>query len=101
MKKIFPKYIVVSFFCLYTLPYVFSQPRVDGGIKVQVLKSSPVVTNFVGWYYNQEHQKWCGSYNVIGAGKYNNNKVPRRLVPDDLAVYEKKHHKFASKKSQV
>lgn len=68
MKKIVPKYIVVSFFCLYTLPYIFSQPRVDGGTKAQVLKSSPVVTNFVGWYYNQEYQKWCGSYNGVAVG---------------------------------
>lgn len=82
MKKVL---LLATFFCI-NLTQLLSQPRVDGGTKAQVVKSSPVVTNFVGWAYNDEHKKWCGCYNAISGWYRNNNKVPRRMSPEDMAV---------------
>lgn len=88
MKRVLLRFYLATFLCIYCLVPILSQPRTEGGTSAQVVKTSPVITNFVGWYYNSEHQKWCGSYNVIGGGTYKNSKTPRRLTAGDLAVYD-------------
>ena len=88
MEKVLIKLVFILVFVWGSQITILAQPRVDGEISAQVIKSSPIISNFVGWYYSSEHQKWCGSYNVIGGGTYKNNKVPRRLSAGDLAVYD-------------
>jgi hypothetical protein len=80
--------VVIAIACLFCANGMYSQPRVDGETKAQVVKSSPLVTNFVGWAYNDEHKKWCGYYNAISGWFRNNNKVPRKMSPEDMAVYD-------------
>ena len=64
--------------CLLYLSNVIAQPRVDGGTSAKVVKSSPVVSNFVGWVYDRTNEKWSGYYNCICGFYKNNNKVPQR-----------------------
>lgn len=73
--------------CLLYLSNVIAQPRVDGGTSAKVVKSSPVVSNFVGWVYDRTNEKWSGYYNCICGFYKNNNKVPQRLPPDDMALF--------------
>lgn len=49
MKKIYLLLVVI----LLAIP-AFSQPRVDGMQQFKVLKSSPIVTNIVGWAYDTQ-----------------------------------------------
>lgn len=67
---------------------IIAQPRVDGGTSAKVIKSSPVVSNFIGWAYDETAEKWCGYYNTIFGKFRNNNRTPRRMVPEDMAVFD-------------
>ena len=73
--------------CLFYVSSVIAQPRVDGGTSAKVVKSSSVVSNFVGWAYDGTNEKWSGYYNCICGFYKNNNKVPKRLPPDDMALF--------------
>ena len=53
------------------------QPRVDKDIPLQIIKSSQIITNPVGWAFDEpETKKWCGYYGVILPEYRNNNKKP-------------------------
>ena len=73
--------------CLFYVSSVIAQPRVDGGTNAKVVKSSTVVSDFVGWAYDGTNEKWSGYYNCICGFYKNNNKVPKRLPPDDMALF--------------
>lgn len=74
--------IILTMLCACT----FAQPRVNGtDIHTKLIKSSPVVSNFVGWAYDSYKQRWSGYYNAI-INEYNNNsKTPKRLSASTLA----------------
>lgn len=56
---------------------LFAQPRVDGDKPLKIIKASQIITNPVGWAYDEyETKKWCGYYGVMYAGFKNNNKKP-------------------------
>ena len=63
---------------LALMPLVFyAQPRVDGDKPLKILSVSQVITNPVGWAYDDfQTKKWCGYYGVIYAEYRNNNKEP-------------------------
>ena len=71
--------------CLFYVCSVIAQPRIDGGTKAQVVKSSPVVTNFVGWAYDTNYNKWAGYYNAICPSYKGNNKIPKKLSPRSMS----------------
>lgn len=74
--------IILTILCTST----FAQPRVNRtDIHTKLIKSSPVVSNFVGWAYDSHKQRWSGYYNAI-INEYNNNsKIPKRLSASTLA----------------
>ena len=88
MQKRFILFVISTLACLFAYQKAKAQPRVDGGTSVNVIKSSPVVTNFIGWAYDETTEKWCGYYNTLYAKYRNNNKTPRRMVPDDMAFFD-------------
>lgn len=73
---------------LVLLDYTASaQPRVDGQQQFKVLKSSPIVTNIVGWAYDKSENKWAGYHNTIDpVYKRGNNKVPLRTNAEHMSV---------------
>lgn len=88
MQKKLTVFVVSIFMCLISQQQILAQPRVDGGTSAKVIKSSPVVSNFVGWAYDETTEKWCGYYNTLYSRYRNNNKTPRRMVPDDMAFFD-------------
>lgn len=61
--------------CIATISY--AQPRVDGDKPLKITKVSQIITNPVGWAYDEyETKKWCGYYGVIYNEFRNNNKKP-------------------------
>lgn len=64
---------------------VYAQPRVDGQQQFKILKSSAIVTNIVGWAYDESSEKWAGYYNAIDDVYRGNNKVPIRMTTDNLS----------------
>ena len=74
MKKI------VCFLLLCCFAFTtFAQPRVNGTKSYSVVESSGILSNPVGWKYN-DLDKWCGWYNVID-GEYENNSTVPKQVP--------------------
>lgn len=65
MQKKFILLVISALACLFPFQKAVAQPRVDGGTSVKVIKSSPVVTNFIGWAYDETTEKWCGYYNAL------------------------------------
>lgn len=54
-----------------------AQPRVDGDKPLTILKTSQIITNPVGWAYDEiATKKWCGYYGLIYDEFKNNNKNP-------------------------
>lgn len=88
MQKKFILLVISALACLFPYQKAVAQPRVDGGTSAKVIKSSPVVTNFIGWAYDETTEKWCGYYNTLYAKYRNNNKTPRRMVQDDMAFFD-------------
>ena len=83
MKKRTLLLLLISF--IYSAD-IFSQPREDGEVFAKIIKSSQVVTSFVGWEYDMAQKKWAGYYNTInGHYRRNNNKVPIKLTPSDMS----------------
>jgi len=78
----------ISIFACFIVQTTLAQPRIDGGTRAKVIKSSPVVSNFIGWAYDKTSEKWCGYYNTLYSRFRNNNKTPRRMVPDDMALFD-------------
>lgn len=75
MKKAFTIIIVC---CIATI--AFAQPRVDGDIPLKITKSSQIITNPIGWAYDDfKTKKWCGYYGVMYGEYRNNNKTPITL----------------------
>lgn len=66
----------IVLFIIALMPFVlFAQPRVDGDKPVKIIKSSQVITNPIGWAYDEiETRKWCGYYGGIFPEYRNNNK---------------------------
>lgn len=81
------KIVITSILLLLVFP-VNAQPRVDGQQKFKVLKSSPVVTNIVGWAYDKHKDKWAGYYNTIWEINKGNNKVPIRTSAHNMSFNE-------------
>lgn len=76
--------LILFFFTCFDI--VLAQPRVDGQQKYKVLKSSPVVTNIVGWAYDKGKEKWSGYYNMILDYYKGNNKVPAKPSVHSMSV---------------
>ena len=87
MKKKLFVFAISVFVCFIAQQKTLAQPRVDGGTSAKVIKSSSVVTNFIGWAYDEISEKWCGYYNTLYAKYRNNNKTPGRMVQDDMAFF--------------
>ena len=82
MKKV----LLFSLLVLLACP-VNAQPRVDGQQQFKVLKSSAIVTNIVGWAYDESENKWAGYYNTIDpVYKRGNNKVPIRTTAEHMSI---------------
>ena len=62
-------------FIIALMPFVlFAQPRVDGDKPIKIIKSSQIITNPIGWAYDEiETRKWCGYFGGIFP-EYRNNK---------------------------
>ena len=88
MRKFYVLFTISVFVCFFVVPKTLAQPRVDGGTSAKVVKSSPIVSNIVGWAYDNTCEKWCGYYNTIFGKFRNNNRTPRRMVPNDMAVFD-------------
>lgn len=71
MKKVF---IGIILCCIATISY--AQPRVDGDKPLKITKVSQIITNPVGWKYDNISKKWCGYYGLIYDDFKNNNKKP-------------------------
>lgn len=71
MKKVF---IGIVLYCIATISY--AQPRVDGDKPLKITKVSQIITNPVGWKYDNITKKWCGYYGLIYDDFKNNNKKP-------------------------
>lgn len=76
--------VITSILLLLVCP-ANAQPRVDGQQQFKVLKSSAIVTNIVGWAYDESSEKWAGYYNAIDDVYRGNNKVPIRMTTDNLS----------------
>lgn len=77
--------VILVIACLFYMGSIIAQPRVDGGTSAKVVQSSPVISNFVGWAYDAINEKWSGYYNCICGIYRNNNKVPQKMSPNDMA----------------
>lgn len=88
MRKNLFLFVTSVLVCFIAQLKSFAQPRVDGGTNAKVIKSSPVVGNFIGWAYDETAEKWCGYYNTLYGKFRNNNKTPRRMVQDDMAFFD-------------
>lgn len=68
----------IIIFALVIMPQILhAQPRVDGDKPLKILKVSQIVTNPVGWAYDEfETKKWCGYYGLIYNEHRNNSKKP-------------------------
>lgn len=84
MRRLYLLLFVILFCSLSGL----SQPRVDGQQKFKVLKSSPLVTNIVGWAYDKHKDKWAGYYNTIWDVYKGNNKVPIKTTAHNMSFNE-------------
>lgn len=56
--------------------FLFAQPRVDGDKPLVISKTSQVISNPIGWSYDDITKKWCGYIGVIYDEYKNNNKKP-------------------------
>ena len=72
MKKVITIIVVC---CIATI--AFAQPRVDGDKPLKIIKASQIISNPVGWAYDEiETRKWCGYYGGMFPEYKNNNKKP-------------------------
>ena len=85
MQKRLFIFVISVLVCFVAQHKTLAQPRIDGGTKAQIIKSSPIVTNFVGWAYDTNYNKWAGYYNAICPSYRNNNKVPKKLSPESMS----------------
>ena len=78
MKKVVLLWMAVICVLLFmTNKKALSQPREDGKKPLCIEKTSQLLTNPVGWAFEEyPSQKWCGYYGVIYEGFRNNNKKP-------------------------
>ena len=77
---------IISFLVAFTMHPLYGQPRVDGQQQFKVLKSSPIVTNIVGWAYDTSKNKWAGYYNTIDPVYKGNNKVPIKTTSKNMST---------------
>lgn len=71
------KKIVLFLVCVVFVICVSAQERVDGQKKYRIGRTSGLVTNIVGWKYDEKEAKWAGYYNYIwGCYQKGNNKTP-------------------------
>lgn len=81
--KLFSLFLLVSFLC-------YSQERKDGDFGSYTIKQaqSPLVTNIVGWSYDESFKKWAGYKNLImNKYKSGNNKTPLQASMYDMGDY--------------
>lgn len=66
----------IILFIVTIMPLVlFAQPRVDGDKPLKIIKASQIITNPIGWAYDDiETRKWCGYYGGLFPEYRNNNK---------------------------
>ena len=70
-----------------------AQPRVNGTTELPKLqKSSLLMSNIVGWSYDDEKQRWCGYYNALIDEYRNNSNTPKKMS----ATYLAKQKHFAA-----
>lgn len=74
--------------CLFFSIVTYSQPRVDGNLQFKVLKTSPLITNIVGWAYDKGKGKWAGYYNTIWEVYKGNNKTPIKTTAHNMSFNE-------------
>ena len=83
------QYVLDILFLLFVSVCAFSQKREDGSFSMKVREESPLLTNIVGWGYDNTNEKWAGHYNVIlPVFKGNNNKIPARVNPHKMDTYD-------------
>ena len=79
------KKIALTTIMIFISYIALSQPRVDGKITAKVVRSSPIITNIVGWEYDMTTKKWCGYYNTLRNIYCQNNKIPKRISPSKMS----------------
>lgn len=68
---------------------LFSQPRQNRSTNVQILKISPMITNIVGWNFDEYVGKWSACYNCIPENYVSGGaKYPRKIKEEVLAAGE-------------
>lgn len=87
MKKNF----VIALCCIIN-SVLFSQPRTNPQPRNIIEKTSPIVSDFVGWSFSESSNRWSGYYNMLSINRplnnQNNSTKPYRETSREMSFRE-------------